>query len=730
MRKFPVCIQHDVMDCGAACIKMLTDYHGQSFSLNELKELCVPTREGLSMSNIAKTLDHLGYSTIGGRLTVERLVEKATLPCILHWNQEHFVVLYKIEKKKKDILFYIADPGIGLLKYNQKDFIEHWCTTQSGGENKGILLVVEKKADFTVSEKEQEKTKFNFLIPYFFKYKKYFTQLFIGLIISSIIQLMFPFLTQSIVDIGINNQNLTFINTILIAQLALLISKMCGEFVQNWILLHISTRVNIFMVSDFLIKLMKLPMGFFDSKLIGDIIQRFGDHKRLEQFITVQSLTVLYASLNFIIFGIILCVFSFKIFLVFLLGSILYIGWLLFFMRKRKILDYQIFEQRAINDSKTYEVIYGMQEIKLQGCSQRMRWEWEDVQAKLFEINISLLKLKQSQTAGSVFINETKNIIITFLAAYFVIGGSLSLGMMLAIQYIIGQLSVPIEQIAQFIYSIQDTKISMERISDVKNKLDENTNRPVNRIPQLTADISINNLSFAYEGTVRPVLNKINVFVPQGTTTAIVGASGSGKTSLIKLLLQYYEVNQGMIMIGNENINNIDTDLWRNSCGAVMQDGFIFSDTIARNISMSDDIIDTQKLAYAANIANLEDFVNKLPLKYNTVIGQNGRGLSQGQKQRILIARAIYKMPQYLFLDEATNSLDASNEREITNNLSTFMHGRTVFIVAHRLSTVMNADQILVLHNGEIIEKGKHAELVEVKGYYYQLIKNQLELGN
>jgi ATP-binding cassette subfamily B protein len=389
MKKFPVCIQHDVMDCGVACIKMLTDYYGQSFSLNELKEQCVPTREGLSLSSIAKTLDNIGYTTVGGRLTIDRLMEKAPLPCILHWDQEHFVVLYKIENKKNDARFFIADPGIGLLKYNRKEFTEHWCTTQSGGENKGVILVVEKKADFKVSKKKHEKTNFGILTPYFFKYKKYFTQLFFGLIIGSIIQLIFPFLTQSIVDVGINNQNLTFINAILIAQLTLLISKMCAEFVQNWILLHISTRVNISMVSDFLIKLMKLPMGFFDSKLIGDILQRFGDHKRLEQFITVQSLTVLYASLNFIVFGIILCVFSLKIFLVFLFGSLIYIAWLLFFMRRRKMLDYQFFEQRAINDSKTYELICGMQEIKLQGCSQRMRWEWEDVQAKLFDINIS-----------------------------------------------------------------------------------------------------------------------------------------------------------------------------------------------------------------------------------------------------------------------------------------------------------------------------------------------------
>ena len=729
-KKFPLCLQHDIMDCGAACVKMLTDYHGQSFSLDELKLICNPTREGVSLSNVAKTLDSVGYTSVGGRLSVERLIDKAPLPCLLHWQQSHFVILHKVEKKKNGNVFHVADPGIGLLKYNEKEFTENWCSTKAGNEEKGVVLVVEKKADVTINGTKDKKNIFAILIPYFLKYKKYFALLLLGLIVSSIIQLFFPFLTQAIVDVGIKNSNLRFINTILAAQLILLFGKMSAEFVQNWLLLHISTRVNISMLSDFIIKLMKLPMGFFDTKLTGDILQRFADYKRLEKFITVQLLNVLYAGINFIVFGAILWYFNFIIFVIFLIGSLLYIGWLLLFMKKRKIIDYQIFEQQAINDNRTYQLIQGMQEIKLQGCSHRMRWDWEDVQAKLFDINISALKLRQSQTVGSVFINETKNVLITFMAAYSVVFGSLSIGMMLAIQYIIGQLSVPVEQIAQFIYNMQDTKISLERIANTTEKDDENKSRKLQKINNKTERILVDNVSFSYEGTTSPTLKNINMDIPRGSTIAIVGASGSGKTTLIKLLLQYYNIKTGNILIDNYNLNDIDTDFWRQQCGAVMQDGFIFSDTIARNIALSDDTIDLEKLTYASKMANLDEFVNRLPLKYNTVVGQEGRGISQGQKQRILIARAIYKMPQYLFLDEATNALDATNEKEITNNLADFMKSRTVFIVAHRLSTVMNADQIVVLHQGEIIEKGTHAELVKQQGYYYNLIKNQLELGN
>lgn len=730
MKKFPVCIQHDAMDCGATCIKMITDFNLQSYSLSEIKEICMPTREGISLSNIAQTLDELGYNTIGGKLTVERLCTKAPLPCILHWNQEHFVVLHKISKKKNETVFHIADPGVGLVKYSQKEFVENWCTAKSGGEEKGVVLLLEKKANFQRGEKKSAKSNVKTLLPYIMKYKQYFALLFLGLLVGSVIQLVFPFLTKSIVDVGIENDNVRFITIILFAQLILLLSKMGAEFVQNWLLLHISTRINVSMLSDFLIKMMKLPMRFFDTKLTGDILQRFEDHRRLEHFVTTQSLSIVYAVINFIVFGGILLYFNIKIFLVFLIGSALYIIWLLTFMKKRRILDYEMFEQRARNDSKTYQLIEGMQEIKLQGCSQRMRWEWEDIQAKLFEVNVKLLKLSQSQKTGSIFINETKNVLITFLVAYAVIEGSLTLGVMIAIQFIIGQLNMPIEHIAQFIYSLQDTKISMERIADIKEQDDEDIYRPVKSMRYNKKNISIENLSFAYAGTKNEVLKNINLEVDEGKKIAIVGASGSGKTTLMKLLLQYYPITSGAIRIGGFSSNKVDTKYWRSLCGAVMQDGFIFSDTIAKNIAISDDIIDLEQLTYAAELANLNEFVEQCPLKYDTIIGQEGRGLSQGQKQRILIARAIYKNPQFLFLDEATNALDTSNEKEITDKLQDFMKEKTVFIVAHRLSTVKDADHIIVLNNGCIVEQGTHKTLVDRNGYYYELIKNQLELGN
>lgn len=542
MKKFPICIQHDTMDCGVACIKMISTYYDQRYSLSHLKEMCIPSREGVSLSNISATLEQIGYSTNGGRLSLDRLIEKAPLPCILFWNQEHFVVLYKIKKNRRNTFFYIADPGIGCLKYNLEDFTANWYATNTSNKDKGIALIIEKKANFKpTNTKEKDRVDFKMLWPYFLKYKKYFFQLFIGLVIGSIIQLFFPFLTKSIVDVGIEEEDLNFIEIVLIAQLALLIGKMCAGFIENWILLHIGTRVNISMLSDFLSKLMKLPISFFDSKLTGDILQRFEDHKRIESFVTNQLLTISYAFMNIIIFGGVLYWFNISIFTIFTIGSLAYICWLLVFMRKRKILDYRMFEQRAINDNKTYQLIQGMQEIKLQGCSQRMRWEWEDIQAKLFEINIANLKLKQTQRTGSVFINEVKDILITFIAAYAVINSNLTLGTMLAIQYIIGQLNLPIEQIAQFIYNVQDTKISMERIADIKQKKDENNDRNDVTLTG-SKNISIKNVSFRYDGSNQDVLKNISIDIPLKSSIAIVGASGSGKTTLIKLLLQYYKV--------------------------------------------------------------------------------------------------------------------------------------------------------------------------------------------
>lgn len=730
--------QHDQMDCGPACAKMIAHHFGKNYTLDTLRNYCSISHDGVSLLGISDALENIGFKTIGGKLTIEQLINEAPLPCVIHWEQNHFVVLYQIKNKslfRSKTLFLVADPGSGLKKYNELEFKEHWLSTQSNKEEKGAVLLAEPTQEFYKKEGEKiDKGNIKFLLSYFKNYKKYFGQLILGILLGSLLQLIFPFLTQSIIDIGIKNQNIHFIYLVLIAQMVLIVSQMSSDFIRRWILLHISTRINISLVSDFFIKLMKLPMSFFDTKLVGDILQRISDHARVEKFLTSQSLNVIFSFVTFITFGTVLFIYSIKIFAIFLIGSIIYTIWIFLFLKKRRELDFKYFEQKALNQSKTYQLISGMQEIKLQNFEKQKRWEWEDIQADLFKTNIASLKLEQYQTAGNVFINETKNILITVIAATSVVNGELTLGMMLAIQYIIGQLKSPIDQIVNFIHEFQDTQISLERINEIHQKEDENSNKldDFHNKLETNKNINIENLTFQYDGVRSPkVLNDVNLTIPQGKVTAIVGASGSGKTTLIKLLLQYYKATQGAIKIGSKNLNEFNTTFWRNQCGAVMQDGFIFSDTIAQNIAVTtNDNIDKELLKFAAKVANISNFINEMPLKYNTIIGQEGQGLSQGQKQRILIARAVYKNPQYIFLDEATNALDANNEKEITENLEQFFKGKTVIIVAHRLSTVKNADQIIVLNNGKIIEIGNHIDLTAKRGAYYNLVKNQLELGN
>ena len=733
-------LQPDAMDCGSTCLRMLAKHYGKDYSLDTLRELCYTAKGGVSLLSISEAAEQLGFKTLGGRITFNKLINEALLPCIVHWNQEHFVIVYKVRKSSPlsfwrgagGEVIYVADPGLGLVSYTENEFKEHWLSTKTNGEDKGIVLLMEPTLEFYKKNDEKtERKSLKFLLSYFLRYKKYFTQLILGLLIGSLLQLIFPFLTQSIVDIGINGKNINFIYIVLLAQMMLIISRMSVEFIRRWLLLHISIRINISLISDFFIKLMKLPMSFFDTKLTGDILQRIDDHQRIERFLTSRTLETIFSFFTLVIFSIVLWVYSFKIFLIFIVGSLLYTFWILLFLHKRRILDYKSFEQRSKSQSNTYQLINGMQEIKLQNCEKRKRWEWEDIQADLFQINISTLKLEQLQDAGNVFINETKNIIITIVAATAVINNEMTLGMMLATQYIIGQLGVPIEQTVHLIHDLQDTKISLERINEIHHKEDENINKPITNIEIKNKDITINNLMFQYEGPhSKKVLNNINLTIPQGKVTAIVGASGSGKTTLVKLLLQYYKPIEGEIKISETTLQNFNTTWWRNQCGAVMQDGFIFSESIARNIAVSNKEIDKEKLMYAAKVANIHNFINELPLKYNTVIGNEGQNLSQGQKQRVLIARAVYKNPDFLFFDEATNALDANNEKAIIENLQEFYKGKTVIIVAHRLSTVKNADQIVVLNDGEIAETGNHKELTAKKGAYYELVKNQLELGN
>jgi len=746
IKSFPHYQQLDSMDCGPTCLRMVAKHYGRSYTLQTLRERSFITREGVSMLGISDAAESIGMHTQGVRITLEQLIENVPLPCILHWNQNHFVVLYKVKGKRCKVKgnhvpftfnhepeFYIADPAGQKYEMNEEEFCRCWYSSKSQGKDTGTALLLQPSPDFCDYEDDKEKQEknlghyFRYLLPY----KSQYAQIIVGMVVGMLLSVIAPFLMQAVVDQGIGNNNLPFITLILIAQLVLSITQMGMGFIQSWITLHTNTRISISLISDFLAKLMKLPIRFFDAKNIGDIMQRIGDHGRIQGFMSGTTLSTIFSFANFFVFAGIMAYYNLTILLVFIVGNTFYVTWILSFMSYRKKLDNKRFAQSAANQSNTIQLITGMQEIKLNNCEKQQRWKWERIQVKLFKISIQGTALGQYQQIGSVFFSQTTNLFISFLSAKAVVEGNITLGMMMSISYIIGQLSGPIGQVIGFVQSLQDAKISLERLNEIHNREDEEESigNKINDLPE-NKDIHIENINFSYDGAERDyVLENLSLSIPQNRVTAIVGESGSGKTTILKLLLGFYPPLKGVIKIDNTDLQEINPHLWRQKTGAVMQDGFIFSDTIANNIAVGEEEIDKKRLLHAVETANIREFIESLPLKYNTKIGMEGKGVSQGQQQRLLIARAVYKNPEFLFFDEATNALDSKNERIIMDNLKTFYQGKTVVIVAHRLSTVQHADNIIVLDKGKIVEEGTHTELTAKKGAYYTLVKNQLELG-
>ena len=773
---FPHYTQLDTMDCGPTSLRIIAQYYGKHYSLQTLREKCHISREGVSMLGISDAAEEIGFRTISVKLTWAQLRSVVPLPCIVHWYQRHFIVVYKIRKQKGKWWVYVSDPANGLLKYSEADFLRGWRASTTkvdkeqereleegveyealkieelAGQNKkedadssdsevrevvirpaGLALLIEPTPRFYQEKGDEDKRlKIGYLLQYLRPYKSFLIQLGLAMLTASVLSLILPFLTQSVVDTGIGTGNISFVVMILIAQVVLTLGQMANSLIRNWLMLHMTTRISISLISDFLSKLMRLPIAFFDSKMVGDIMQRIGDYDRIQSFLTGSLLSIAMAVVSFVIYGAVMGGYDITILGVFLLGSVLYVGWILLFMKRRRKLDYMRFQEAAANQSNIVQLINGMQDIKLNNCEKQKRWEWERIQARLFNVSVKGLTLGQTQEVGGTFIDQTKNVVISFLAASAVIEGNMTLGMMVALQYIIGQLNAPLSQFIQFVQATQDAKISLERLSEIQEKDDEEpaNEERIREIPE-NADIEFRHVVFQYDGPHSDkVLNNIDLVIPADKVTAIVGASGSGKTTMLKMMLGFYAPVEGEVTLAGKKISRYSASCWRRECGTVMQEGYVFSDTIADNIGVSDEIPDMKRVRQAAEIANIDTFVEELPLGYNTRIGADGHGLSTGQKQRLLIARAAYKDAKYLFFDEATNSLDANNERTIMERLDKLFKGKTVVIVAHRLSTVKNADNIVVLDHGKIVEQGTHIELTAKRGYYYELVKNQLELGS
>lgn len=745
LHKFPNDRQLDMMDCGPACLKMIAKYYGKFYSLQYLRDKCGLTREGVSFLDISHAAEAIGLRTLSLKCTVDDLLFKIPLPAIVHVDDSHFAVIYDAVAKKSKAskndkssggTIYLSDPAKGYVQYDVEEFAAKWINKSlDGSENTGlahgVIMAIEPQADFYQrqgNEKRQRHQTFENFFGYFKPYKKSFLNLFLVMLLVTVLQGLLPFISKAVIDIGIQTHDVNFINIILIANVAIIVSVLLSNLVRDWILLHITSRVNIALISDYLIKIMRLPITFFENKMTGDILQRAQDHERIRSFIMNNSLGMIFSTLTFVVFAVIMFIYNPNIFFIFLVGSTLYVVWVMAFLKIRKKLDWEYFDLVSKNQTYWIETIACIQDIKINNYEQQKRWKWEQIQARLYKVNLRVLSITNTQNLGAQFIDSLKNLFITFFCAKAVIAGEITFGVMISTQFIIGMLNAPVVQFIQFIISYQSAKISFLRLNEIHQLEDEHTNVGDNNVelPE-NKSLTMKNIAFQYTPAGRVVLQGINLVIPHGKVTAIVGDSGSGKSTLLKLLLRLYKPSYGEIVIGDLNINNISLRQWRGRCGAVMQDGKIFNDTIMNNIVLDDDKIDYVRLKKALQAANIASEIEGLPLGYQTLMGEKGSGLSGGQKQRVLIARALYKDPDYLFFDEATNSLDTINEQKITAALDVVFKGKTVVVIAHRLSTIRKADKIIVMQGGKVVEQGNHESLMERKGRYFQLVQSQVE---